>query len=159
MTKKNERQQHLAAANRQAEQLADGVWALTAEWGEFAKSSIGLALTQTVDAVGLNLLMSLGPKSVKDHMQAILRARNSLTPASYWLQRAIKRGLIAPLEGQKLNAQMTELAECLDQHTQSVLKINQQLAAQQYQTMAQDGRPEDKNQEADEIAEEPAMAH
>jgi len=159
MTMENERQQHITAANRQAEQLADRLWTLTAEWGEFAKSSIGLPLTQAADAIGLNLLMSLGHKSVQEHMQYIAHARKRLAPASYWLQRAVKRGLVDPADAQKINAQMTELARRLDQYAQSVLQFSRQSAAQQYRKIAQDGPPAGKNKDAGEIAEEPAAAH
>ncbi len=159
MTKENERQQHITAANQQAEALADRLWTLTAEWGEFAKSGIGLPLIQAVDAIGLNLLMSLGHKSVQEHMQYISHARKRLAPASYWLQRAVKRGLVDSVDAQKINTQITELARHLDQYVQLVLQFSRQTAAQQYRKTAQEGLPLSKHKDTDEIAEEPAAAH
>jgi len=159
MSKENERQQHITAANQQAEALADRLWTLTAEWGEFAKSSIGLPLTQGVDAIGLNLLMSLGHKSVQEHMQYISHARKRLVPASYWLQRAVKRGLVDAADAQKINTQITELARHLDQYVQLVLQFSRQTATQQYRKTAQAGLPSGKHKDTDEIAEEPAAAH
>lgn len=122
MTTENAQQLDIGRANQLAEELADSVWLATAEWGDFARSSIGLPLTQAVDAIGLQLVLSLGRKSAKEHIQYISNARKYLTPASYWLQRAAKRGLMDPEKAQVLRGQMTALAKLLDQHAHSVMK-------------------------------------
>ncbi len=133
-------QQNITQANQLAEALADNTWQMTAEWGEFAKSSIGLPLMQAVDGIGLQLVMSLGRKSMKEHMQFISNARKHLTPASYWLQRAAKRGLVDAEQAQAMREQMTALAKRLDQHAHSILQSNSeaQAASQNGETVPAD---------------------
>jgi four helix bundle protein len=118
--------------NQLAEQLADTVWKMTAEWGEFAKTSVGLPLTRSIDGIGMQLAMSLGRKSIKEHLQHVTNARKNLTPASYWLQRAVTRGLIGEDQSRQLINQMAQLAKHLDQHAQTVVKAaNEKIAEEQ----------------------------
>ena len=131
MTDKNNQQK---TPNQIADQLADSIWKITAEWDDFAKSSVGVPLGHAVDSVGLHLAMSLGQKSVKEHLQHIANARKNLTPASYWLQRALSRGLIEQDKAKQLAEQMEYLAKRLDQHAQTVIKAtNEKIAEQQKQ--------------------------
>ncbi len=155
MTTENAQQQNITQANQLAEALADNLWVTTAEWGEFAKSSVALPLTQAVDGIGLQLVMSLGRKSMKEHMQYISNARKLLTPASYWLQRATKRGLIDAEQAQAMRAQMEALAKRLDQHAHSVMQANNEKP-----TESQDAETsQDVNNDAVKSDAEPAMAH
>ena len=136
MTQTKQRQQN---PNEMAEQLADSIWRLTADWGDFAKSSIGLPLTRSVDGVALQLAMSLGRNSVKDHLGRISSARKGLTPASYWLQRATKRGLLAEEQAERIRAQMLALANRLEEHAQAVVQAtNKKIAEQKQQPMKEE---------------------
>ncbi len=117
--------------NQLADQLADSLWKITAEWGEFAKSSVGLPLTRAVDGIGIQLAMSLGRKAVKEHLQHVTNARKNLTPASYWLQRAASRGLIDQDQNKELVEQMAQLAKHLDQHVQTVVQATNEKIAEQ----------------------------
>ena len=149
-------QKQAQTPNQMAEQLADSLWKTTAEWGEFAKSSIALPLMRAVDAIGLQLAMSLGRKQVKEHMQHVGNARKSLTPASYWLQRAIQRGLIDQAQAEHFQAQMKTLAKRLDEHAQTVVQAANEKIAEQ-KTKAEDTRAEADTQ-GDATAEQ-ALAH
>lgn len=157
MTTDNE-QQHISQANQLAEALADRAWKATAEWGEFAKSTVGLPLIQSVDGIGLQLAMSLGRKSVKEHMQYISLARKSLTPASYWLQRAAKRGLVDGEEAQSIRAQMHELVGALDKHAHLVMQRSQAQPTAGAD-IAEDGTPDVAEQGAAEVTTEQKAPH
>lgn len=160
MAMNNEQQQNITKANQLACALADGLWELTAEWGEYAKSSVGLPLIHAVDTIGLQLIMSLGRKSINEHIQHISQARKSLTPASYWLQRAAKRGLVDPEEAQKMNAQMAELARRLDQHAHVVLQAgNEKSTVQKNKETVQTEASKGAEEITGESAPEPAIAH
>lgn len=106
-------QQKGSPPNQIADQLADTVWKITEQWGEFSRSSVGLPLTRAVDGIGLQLAMSLGRKPVNEHLQHTSNARKHLTPASYWLQRAAARGLIGQEPFRQLADQMADLAKRL----------------------------------------------
>ncbi len=159
-TEKNEQQQNITQANQLAEALADSAWQMTAEWGEFAKSSIGLPLTQALDGIGLQLVMSLGRKSIKEHMQFISNARKYLTPASYWLQRAAKRGLVDTEQAQAMREQMAALAKRLDQHAHSILQSsNEAQAALQNGEIVPADNAADANKGSGESPSEITAAH
>jgi len=135
MSETNNQSQNNVNPNKMADQLADAIWKTTAEWGEFAKSSVGLPLTRAVDGIGMQLAMSLGRKSVKEHLQHVSNARKGLTPASYWLQRAGNRGLVDQETVKQLAEQMAQLAKYLDQHAQTVVQAtNEKIAEQQKET-------------------------
>jgi four helix bundle protein len=158
MSENNTQQQSTVNPNQIADQLADTLWKLTAEWGEFAKSSVGLPLTRAVDGIGMQLAMSLGRKSVKEHLQHVANARKNLTPASYWLQRANMRGLIEQDKAKELAEQMAQLAKHLDQHAQTVMKAtNEKIAEEQQKQKETKANPEAGAKV--EAAAEQAVAH
>ena len=155
MTEINTQQQGINP-NHIADQLADTIWKTTAEWGEFAKSSVGLPLTRAVDGIGMQLAMSLGRKSVKEHLQHVSNARKNLTPASYWLQRATTRGLIDQVKAKELVEQMARLAKHLDQHAQTVVQAtNEKIAEQKQKEIKADAETSAK----DETSSEQSVAH
>ena len=142
--------------NQKAERLADSLWQLTSEWGDFARSSVGLPLMQAVDSVSVQLALSLGRKPVKEHMQHVSHARRNLTPASYWLQRATIRGLIDQAQAKALVEQMTDLARHLDQHAGNIVKATNEKLAEGKAKGADTGK-ETEHDEASAI--EAAVAH
>lgn len=143
MTESNT-QQKGSTPNQMADQLADTVWKIKEEWGEFARSSVGLPPTRAVDGIGLQLAISLGRKPVKKHLQHISNARKHLTPASYWLQRATARGLI----GQEPFRQLADLAKRLDQHAQTVVEATNEKIAEQQQNQKETKETETASAEA-----------
>jgi len=159
MTELNaQQQQNNNNPNQIADQLADTIWKTTAEWGEFAKSSVGLPLTRAVDGIGVQLAMSLGRKSVKEHLQHVSNARKNLTPASYWLQRAGNRGLIEQDQIKQLAEQMAQLAKHLDQHAQTVVQATNEKLAEQQEKLNETAGTEDSNAKAETTAEQ-TVAH
>jgi len=128
----------------QAEQLGNLLWASVSEWGEFAQSSIGLPLIRAMDDVGLQLVMCMGRKTVKEHLQCIEEVRRGLTPVSYWLQRAIKRGLILQDKAEGLQARLVELVRHLDEQCKAVVRdANEQIAAQRQGQQTEEAEAEE----------------
>jgi len=150
MSESNTQQQSNNTPNQIADQLADTIWKTTAEWGEFAKSSVGLPLTRSVDGIGMQLAMSLGRKSVKEHLQHVSNARKNLTPASYWLQRAGNRGLIKQDQVKQLAEQMAQLAKHLDQHAKTVVQATNEKLAEQQQAQTKKSADTSTNAETTE---------
>lgn len=118
-----------------AEQITDALWHLTQGWSDFAKTTVAHPWLQAMDSAALQLAFTLGRTTVKQHMQHLSNARKALIPVDYYLKRAHKRGLIEQLQADELRAQLTALAQRLDQHAQTVVQAtNQKVAEQQAKT-------------------------
>ena len=90
--------------------------------GAVPKLAARLGVSEPSLVSAMQLAMSLGRNSVKEHLGRISSARKGLTPASYWLQRAMKRGLVTEEQAEGLRAQLVALANRLDEHAQTVVQ-------------------------------------
>lgn len=125
-----------------AEQISDTLWHLAQGWNDFAKTTVAHPWLQAMDSVALQLAFTLGRTTVKQHMQHLSNARKALIPVDYYLQRALKRGLIEQPQVDELRAQLTALAQRLDQHAQTVMQATNKKVTEQ-QTKAAQKRNED----------------
>ncbi|MDH5786322.1 MAG: four helix bundle protein [Chromatiales bacterium] len=125
-----------------AEQITDTLWHLTQDWNDFAKSTVAHPWLQAMDSAALQLAFTLGRTTVKQHMQHLSNARKGLVPVDYYLQRALKCGLIEQPQADELHAQLTALAQRLDQHAQTVVQSANQKVAEQ-ETKAEENRKEE----------------
>lgn len=128
------------------EHVANTLWRITETWNDYAKFAIAIPLMQALDGVGLQLAHTRGRTTVKQHLQYISNARKTLVSADYYLGRAIQRGLVELSLGGQLHAQMINLAQRIDQHSQAIVRAaNQRVAEQNRQeknkanTMKKDG--------------------
>lgn len=114
----NSQQQNLLQL---AEQFADAVWPLIESWSDFAKQTTGGPLMSALDQIGLQLTYVQGSLPVKQHLQLIGNARKGLLTVDFYLKRALRRGLLDTVQADALRAQLKDLAQRLDQHTQTVV--------------------------------------
>ncbi|MBI3771621.1 MAG: four helix bundle protein [Gammaproteobacteria bacterium] len=141
-----------------ADQLADTLWSLTENWNDHAKQVIGLPLMRAIDQIGLQLALTQGRTTIKQHLQHIANARKGLAPMDYYLQRAAKRGLIEPTQIEALRAQMITLAQCLDQHSKGIVQATNKKVAEQKQRQEEKAKAEQKRSSI-EFEAESSIAH
>jgi hypothetical protein len=141
-----------------ADQLADTLWSLTEHWNDHAKHVIGLPLMHTIDHIGLQLALTQGRTTVKQHLQHIANARKGLAPMDYYLQRAAKRGLIDAAQVESLRAQMIALAQRLDQHAKGIVQATNQKIAEQKQQQEKKAKAEQAKSSI-EFETESSIAH
>jgi four helix bundle protein len=99
---------------RRTEQIADQVWQIVVSWSEFARNTTGRQLVRAIDSVGANLCEGDGRYSDSEAIHFFVIARGSLREASYFLRTAVRRGLVAESEGQRLVEQIDEVRRMLN---------------------------------------------
>ncbi len=133
--------------NQLTEQLTDAIWRITETWNEYAKAVIATPLMRAVDDIGLQLALTQGRSTVRQHLQHISNARKALVPANYYLQRATLRGLIEPDKAEQLHAQMTTLARRLDMHSQAIVQATNKRISEQKPQEAKKAKSAQKSDE------------
>jgi four helix bundle protein len=105
---------------RLAEQLADEVWGVVAEWEAFAKRTVGQQLTRCVDSIGANIAEGAGRGSYRDNRRFVRIARGSLYEAQHWLRRAYKRQLLSAGAVASISEKVKDLAPTLNAYLRSI---------------------------------------
>lgn len=103
-----------------AEELADRVWPLVADWDYFTKSTLGHQLVRAADSVGANIAEGYGRASPADHLRFIRTARGSLYEVRHFLRRAEFRQLINPDQKAPLQRLLNELLPALNAYLRSL---------------------------------------
>jgi four helix bundle protein len=99
---------------QQAEEIADQIWALTSQWGAFARDTVGKQLTKSADSIGANIAEGYGRIHLKENVQFLYIARGSLIATKFWLKRALARQLISQDGHQDLLRQLDNLVPQLN---------------------------------------------
>lgn len=84
------------------EQLGDNVWNLVVTWDPFVKSTVGRQLVRAFDSIGANLAEGGARYSDREALQFFTIARASARESRLWIERAIRRRVIAEDEGRLL---------------------------------------------------------
>ena len=105
---------------KQAENLADAVWALVAQWQNFARDTVGKQLIRATDSIGANIAEMYGRFNYSEKIQFLYYARGSLFEAKFWFNRAKTRELIQPDIAKHYAQQLTDLARQLNRFINSL---------------------------------------
>ncbi len=97
-----------------AEQVADGIWRQVVEWEPFAREVVGGQLARAADSIGANIAEAFGRFHYGEKLQFLYYARGSLFETKYWLNRALKRQLMAPEQPRDYANRLTGLARQLN---------------------------------------------
>jgi four helix bundle protein len=103
-----------------AEELADLVWPMVADWGPFAKSTVGHQLVRAADSVGANIAEGYGRASPLDHQRFVRTARGSLYEVRHFLRRSDNRRLLTPEQKKNLQTVLHELLPALNAYLRSL---------------------------------------
>jgi four helix bundle protein len=82
------------AAYRLAVSLAADVYSAVARWPAFDRSTIGMQVVRSADAVGANIAESTGRWTKTDKRRVLIIARGELLETEHWLRTARERGLL-----------------------------------------------------------------
>lgn len=104
---------------RLAERLADAVWGLVAQWGSFARDTVGKQLVRAADSIGANVAEGEGRFHYRDNCRFIRIARGSLNETRHFLRRAYKRKLLTHEQIRQLKPLISELAPRLNAYLRS----------------------------------------
>jgi four helix bundle protein len=113
-----------------AEAIADGIWRQVIEWEPFARDVVGGQLARAADSIGANIAEAFGRFHYGEKLQFLYYARGSLFETKYWLNRAMKRQLMAPEQARDYANRLTGLARQLNAFAAS-LKSQRRSGAKQ----------------------------
>jgi four helix bundle protein len=82
------------AAYQRAVALAADVHSAVVRWPAFDRSTIGMQLLRSIDAVGANIAEASGRWTKTDRRRALIVARGELHEAEHWLRTARQRGVV-----------------------------------------------------------------
>ena len=97
-----------------AEEVADTIYKIAAQWDEFARDVVGKQIARAADSIGANVAESFGRFHFGEKIQFLYYARGSVFETKYWLNRAVARGLLAAAESQNHTARLTNIARQLN---------------------------------------------
>ena len=110
------------------EKMADEVWKIVSTWKEFARDTLGKQFARAMDSIGANIAESFGRYAFGEKLQFLYYARGSLFETKYWLNRALKRGLISSEQGADYATQLSAIGMQLNAFANS-LKTQRQANA------------------------------
>lgn len=93
-----------------AEGVADPLWSLVGQWGQFERDTVGQQLVRAVDSIGANIAEAFGRYHYGEKLQFLYYARGSLFETKYWVNRAAARALVGEAICEDLSAQLNALA-------------------------------------------------
>lgn len=105
---------------RAAEELADLIWEIAAEWDLFAKETVGKQLVRAADSVGANIAEGSGRQSFADNKRFVAIARGSLCETRHFLRRAHKRQLLSEAQTEALRKIIDPLPRSLNAYRRSI---------------------------------------
>lgn len=105
---------------RLAENLADRIWIVVAEWPVFAKDTVGKQLVRAADSIGANIAEGNGRGAFLDNRRFVRIARASLYETKHWLRRAHQRNLLSPIQTDELKVILNELSPRLNAYLRSI---------------------------------------
>ena len=105
---------------RLAEEVADTVWDVVAEWDGFAKRTVGAQIVRAADSIGANIAEGVGRGSFKDNRRFVKIARASLYEVQHWLRRSYRRNLLTDVQVAELKRPVDELAPRLNAYLNSI---------------------------------------
>jgi four helix bundle protein len=105
---------------RLAESLADDVWSIVLQWGNFQKDTVGKQLVRAADSIGANIAEGTGRRSFQDNRRFVKIARGSLGETEHWLRRAFKRSLLSEAQVAALEPLVDDLGPCLNAYLNSI---------------------------------------
>jgi four helix bundle protein len=105
-----------------AEQLADAVWDLVAQWSVFAQRTVGEQLVDAADSIGANIAEGAGRETYKENRRFGIIARGSLYETKHFLRRAFRRRLLTEENVARLKSLLDELAPTLNGYLKSLLR-------------------------------------
>jgi four helix bundle protein len=97
-----------------AEQVADAIYKIAAQWDEFARDVVGKQIARSTDSVGANISESFGRFHFGEKIQFLYYARGSVFETKYWLNRAVARELMSSTDSQNYAARLTDIARQLN---------------------------------------------
>lgn len=103
-----------------AEDVADEVWQQASAWSHFERDTVGKQLVRAVDSIGANIAESFGRYGFGEKLQFLYFARGSLFETKYWLNRALKRGLVTNAQHALLTSQLTGVAQQINAFAKSL---------------------------------------
>jgi four helix bundle protein len=103
-----------------AEQIADNIWDIAANWDDFAKRTVGAQIVRSADSVGANIAEGAGRGTYPDNRRFVRTARGSLNETKHFLRRAFKRKLLTSQQVQTLKPLMDELGPRLNGYLKSI---------------------------------------
>lgn len=95
-------------------EVADWVWDTVERWPRLAQDTVGSQLIRACDSVGANLVEGDGRATDPDSLRFFVIARASARESRYWLNRAIKRRLIPPADGEARIAELVSATQLLN---------------------------------------------
>lgn len=109
---------------RLAEELADAIWDLVADWNSFAKETVGKQIVRCADSIGANIAEGSGRGSFQDNRRFVKVARASLNETQHFLRRAFKRKLLSKADVEKIKPLVDNLAPQLNAYLNSIGQTN-----------------------------------
>lgn len=108
-----------------AEKLADEIWFIVNNWGQFPQDTIGKQLVCAVDSIGANIAEGTGRYNFQDNRRFVKIARGSLNETRYWLPRAYTRNLLTNEQVEYLRTTIDELSPMLNAYLNSIGKVQE----------------------------------
>jgi four helix bundle protein len=103
-----------------SERLADAVWDLAVEWGQFAKNTVGGQLVRAADSIGANIAEGSGRGTFKENKRFARISRGSLNETRHYLRRAFRRNLLTPEQVESLQPLIAELGPRLNAYIKAI---------------------------------------
>ena len=100
--------------------IAERIWGLVEEWDRLARNSIGEQLVRAADSIAANISEGFGRYHFKENRRFCYYARGSLFESMTWLEKAMRRGLIAPEAHRSLDNELTTLRKMLNRYIASI---------------------------------------
>jgi len=105
---------------RDAETMADDVWAIVQQWDAFARETVGGQIVRAVDSIGANIAEAFGRYHYGEKIRFLYFARGSLYETKYWLNRAVNRQLLSSETHAELTEMLASIARQLNAFVASI---------------------------------------
>ncbi|MGM0408034.1 MAG: four helix bundle protein [Bacteroidota bacterium] len=78
----------------EANELADKIWGIVANWDFFAKDTVGKQIVKSSDSIAANISEGYGRFFYKENLQFCYYSRGTLFETKTWIEKSYKRNLI-----------------------------------------------------------------
>ncbi|MFC2129394.1 four helix bundle protein [Bacteroidota bacterium] len=104
----------------ETDQVSDIIWNEVRQWDYFTRDTIGKQLVRAADSVSANLSEAYGRYTIPERIRFIYYSRGSLCETINWIQKAMRRELIATDIGNKTISDLNKISIKLNKYLNSL---------------------------------------
>ncbi len=103
-------------------EMAEAVWDICENWGEFERDTVARPLIKSLDALAVNISIGYGRLKSEEKLQFGYAARGAVFETKTWLSKALSRNLLSQEQADFFFEELEQLSIRLNNYLKSIVR-------------------------------------